>query len=134
VDGSISIEGKTITRRERWTYEFLENGKLHVTDKREGESYDGEYEQVGTSVTMITGDRIRMGSYDGEDLEFIRGGSPEYPGFYKEEIKRITLLGDGEELNWKRTKLGLEVEMPEERPCDHAYVIKIERHHHPKLD
>ena len=56
-----------------------------------------------------------------------------YPGFYKEEIKRISLLGDGQELKWSLTRSGLVVEMPEEKPCDHAYVIKIERYHHPKL-
>jgi alpha-L-fucosidase len=58
---------------------------------------------------------------------------PAYPGFYKEEIKRVSLLGNGDDLKWNLTRSGLIVEMPDEKPCDHAYVIKIERFHHPKL-
>jgi alpha-L-fucosidase len=73
-------------------------------------------------------------TYDGETLEFDEGQSPGYPGFYKEEIKRISLLGDGKDLKWWLTRKGLVVEMPDKKPCDYAYVIKIERHHHPQLD
>ena len=68
-----------------------------------------------------------------ENIIFDEESGPGYPGFYKEEIKRISLLGDGQDLKWSLTRIGLVVEMPENKPCDHAYVLKIERHHYPKL-
>lgn len=61
-------------------------------------------------------------------------GAPRYPGFYKEEIKRITMLGDGRELKWDLTRKGLVIETPDKKPCKHAFVFKIERYHHPKID
>jgi hypothetical protein len=131
---SMSLEGKQFTRRDRWTYEFMQDGKLRVTDKRDGDTYDGMYEQEGTSVTMVTGDRERMGTYDGKEFEFIRRQSPRYPGFYKEEIKRITMLGDDKELKWKRTNRGLVIETPAKQAGKYAYVFKIERFPHPKLN
>lgn len=69
---------------------------------------------------------------DGETLHSGSNG-PYYEGFYTEEIKEVTLLGHDKPLKWARTEKGLEVEMPDEKPCEHAFVIKIERHHHPKL-
>jgi len=68
-----------------------------------------------------------------ENIIFDEESGPGYPGFYKEEIKRISLLGDGKDLNWSLTPKGLVVEMPESKPCDHAYALKIERHHYPKI-
>jgi len=60
--------------------------------------------------------------------------TPRYPGFYKEEIKRISLLGGGDDLEWKLTRQGLVVEMPDEKQGEHAFVLRIERHHHPPID
>lgn len=47
---------------------------------------------------------------------------------YPDEIQSISMLGDGRELDWELIPAqGLSVQMPEERPCDHAYVLKIVR-------
>jgi len=62
---------------------------------------------------------------------------------YKDEIKEITMLGDGQPLEWKWVEGewtgrvwhegkeivggGLSIKTPAERPCDHAYVFKIVR-------
>ena len=53
----------------------------------------------------------------------------EYPGYYlyPDEVKSITMLGDGKELTWELTKQGLKIKTPEEKPCEHAYVFKIVR-------
>ena len=49
-----------------------------------------------------------------------------------EEVKKISLLGDGTELEWVMTKHGLAIKTPE-KTGDHAFVFKIERHHLPPL-
>ena len=46
---------------------------------------------------------------------------------YPEEIKSIRLLGVDRELEWRMTNAGLEIAMPDKRPCDYAYAFKIER-------
>jgi len=54
----------------------------------------------------------------------------EFPGYYiyPNEIKSITMLGDGQELQWKLIRgEGLKVQMPQKKPCEHAFVLKIVR-------
>ncbi|MHC4115200.1 MAG: alpha-L-fucosidase [Planctomycetota bacterium] len=141
VDAELSVEGKTFTveRRGRESkYEFKEDGKVTVTSqpRREGGEpriREAEYTQDGTQITIEIGDYEMQATYNGENFALARP-APRYEGFYKEEIKRISMLGDGKDLEWHRTEQGLVIKTPEKKPCDHAYVIKIERYHHPKID
>ena len=48
---------------------------------------------------------------------------------YEEEIESIRMLGVEGEMQWKCTKEGLLVQMHGEKPCEAAYVLKIERKH-----
>ena len=40
-------------------------------------------------------------------------------------ISSVSLLGSKNELQWSRNENGLSVRLPEEKPCKHAYAIKI---------
>ena len=46
---------------------------------------------------------------------------------YELEIRSIKLLGVDGELSWKKTDKDLRIKTPQEKPCQHAYVFKIER-------
>lgn len=46
-----------------------------------------------------------------------------YPG----EVKRVTMLGVEGELPFQWATDGLTVSAPKQKPCDYAYVLKIER-------
>lgn len=120
-------EGPTV-----YTYKFYEDGKFSVSGGDAGEGVDGEYSQVGDVVYLDIGEFDWQGHYDGKEFTIMEEESPRYPGFYQEEIKRITMLGDGKELDWVMTNRGLIIKTPEKKG-KHAYVFKIERHHHPKL-
>jgi len=137
VDESMSLAGKEFESGP-FTFEFKDEGNVDISaewDEDEVEEFEGKYNQVGTDVTILIEDERRKAKYDGEDFEIIRRSrSPQYAGFYKEEIKRITMLGDGKELDWKLTGEGLVIDTPQKKPCEHAYVIKIERYHYPKID
>jgi len=124
----------TIDDEELYTFIFKEEGKFFISGGDAGDGLEGDYEQIGERVYMEVMTEKLNAKFDGEELDFKDDGGPGYPGFYKEEIKRISLLGDGNDLEWRLTRGGLIVEMPEEKPCDHAYVLKIERYHHPKLN
>jgi alpha-L-fucosidase len=48
---------------------------------------------------------------------------------YDSEIKSVKMLGVDEVLPCKMTKEGLKIKTPTKKPCEHAYVFKIERKH-----
>ena len=53
-----------------------------------------------------------------------------WPGYYlyPDEIKTITMLGDGDELEWEVVRgEGLVIKTPKAKPCEHAFVFKITR-------
>jgi len=131
-----SLVGRTITEElggAIYNMVFMEDSKVVFSGGEAGDGLEGYFEQDGEEV-YIEIDKEKLDAiYDGERLLFEEEEGPVYPGFYKEEIKRVSLLGDGKDLLWSLTPGGLIVEMPDEKPCDHAYVIKIERYHHPKL-
>ncbi|MHC4534203.1 MAG: hypothetical protein ACYS6K_09635, partial [Planctomycetota bacterium] len=131
------IAGKTFTVEdddEEYTLVFKEDGKLTVSGGEAGEGTDGEYEQEGHEVFIeVAGFEVEA-IYDGEEFKIIEDEATEYPGFYRQEIKRISMLGDDRSLDWKMTRKGLIIETPGKKPCKHAYVFKIERYHHPKID
>ncbi|UCF14268.1 MAG: alpha-L-fucosidase [Phycisphaerales bacterium] len=132
-----SLAGKTFTTQDgeqEYTWVFKEDGKFVVSGGEAGEGTEGEYEQEGEEVFIEVAGFELEGVYDGETFEIVEDESPHYPGFYREEIKRITMLGDGRELNWELTRDGLIIETPDRKPCKHAFVFKIERYHHPKID
>ncbi|MCI8350061.1 MAG: alpha-L-fucosidase [Oscillospiraceae bacterium] len=48
-------------------------------------------------------------------------------GLYPGEVEKVSMLGSGELLDWKQTEKGLWVAPPKEKPCRHAFVLKIIR-------
>jgi alpha-L-fucosidase len=132
-----SIVGKTLSiqfEEETYTLEFREDHEGIVTGGEAGDGMEFYYEQENEEIWIESEFEEFDAIYDGETLVFREWeDSPNYPGFYKEEIKRISMLGDGKDLDWSLTRDGLVVDLPDERPCDHAYVLKIERYHHPQL-
>jgi len=53
----------------------------------------------------------------------IRSMKRLYPG----EIESVRMLGIDKELEWSVTKNGLEIDVPDEKPCEDAFVFKITR-------
>lgn len=43
----------------------------------------------------------------------------------KEPVTKVSMLGSKEKLNFKQTEKGLEITFPSVKPCDHAFVLKI---------
>ena len=42
------------------------------------------------------------------------------------EVESVEMLGSSETLVWNLSEKGLEVNLPKEKPCDYAYVLRIE--------
>jgi alpha-L-fucosidase len=131
-----SLVGKTLEiewEDEEITLVFKEDGKVTISGGEAGAGMDAYYEQEGTEVFIEVAGYDFEAIYDGETLTMGEDEAPNYPGFYKEEIKRITMLGDGRELDWKLTRRGLVIDTPDKKPCEYAFVFKIERYHHPRI-
>ncbi len=45
--------------------------------------------------------------------------------YLKEPIEKVSMLGTKEKLRWEQTSEGLVVYTPSKKPCDHAFVLKI---------
>jgi len=114
-------------------YHFVDDRNFTVVGGEAGEGVEGEYSQVGEKVYLAVGGFKWTGRFDGTEFNTEGEGGASYPGFYQEEIKRITLLGYDKPLKWIMTPEGLIVKMPKKPTNDYAHVIKIERHHHPIL-
>jgi alpha-L-fucosidase len=83
--------------------------------------------------------------YTGEDIRFTVKGDALYaialgwpgsgelrirsvvPYLYPGEIRSVELLGCDKPLQWRLDPEGLAVSLPEKRPCDYAYALKIRR-------
>jgi alpha-L-fucosidase len=83
----------------------------------------------------FTDEDIRFTTRDGE-LYAIALGWPESGilpikslslSAYNVEIKSVELIGFDGDLKWDRTDTALEINLPENKPCEHAFVFKINR-------
>ena len=85
-----------------------------------------------------------MDNFTGSDFRFTRKGDAIYaiamdwPGakatirsfasgspLVQGDVRSVELLGVKGKLTWRRTAQGLEIDLPAERPCDHAYAFKV---------
>lgn len=62
-----------------------------------------------------------------ETVIYSLAGHKGFNGLYRDEIKEISMLGDGKHLEWRLDKEALFIKTPEKKPCEHAFVFKIVR-------
>ena len=46
--------------------------------------------------------------------------------FSPEKITKVTLLGHSGTIDWKRDRAGLTITTPSTKPCDHAFVFRLD--------
>jgi alpha-L-fucosidase len=129
----LAINGEAIYGTRAWV--IYGEGPLEMD---EGDAYT---ESEGNSESQYTGEDIRFTVKDnilyaifldwpGENaiIKSLRELEEELSIHWDEqEINRITMLGAEGELDWQLTDDGLIIKTPEHKPCEHAYVLKIER-------
>ncbi len=96
--------------------------------------------QMTQSGMFSEGEKL---AYTGEDIRFTQKEGTLYavllgwPGetalvkslreLLPGEVRGVTMLGDARPLDWRQTEDGLRVALPKEKPCEHAWVLKVER-------
>lgn len=126
----LKLNGEAIYGTTPWT--IYGEGPAYI--KHPG--HHGQGKNQGKDIPKYTAKDIRFTQKDGvlyaivldwpeNELEIKSLGynGKLYPG----EIKNISLIGSSEKLNWKQNAQNTSVQFPKEKPCDFAYVLKIER-------
>lgn len=97
-----------------------------------------------TNVVSGSFSDTKREAFTGQDLRFTAKGNTLYAtvlawpgkevtvrslakstGLSEGEVTGVALLGHEGKVAWARTDAGLVVEMPERKPCEHAYTLKI---------
>ena len=100
----------------------------------EGPTEVAEGAFTDTKRKAFTGKDIRF-TKKGDALYAICLGWPEMEavieslgtgrGLWLKEIGEVRMLGVDKPLNWSRNAKSLTVEMPDKKPCDHAFTLKV---------
>lgn len=93
-------------------------GAFNERSRKELTAADVRYTQRGSRLYALS-----MG-WDGKEVVF-----PELASSganVSRAIKKVTLLGFKGQVKWTQTDSGLRVELPNEKPCEHAIVFRVE--------
>ncbi|WP_282134036.1 alpha-L-fucosidase [Seonamhaeicola maritimus] len=127
----LKINGEAIYNTIPWIY--FGEGPTEVTNP----GHHGQGKNKGELIPNYTSEDIRFTQY-GKNLYAICMEWPEekitirtlsskgklFPG----DIKSVSMIGSKEIITWKQTEAGMVVQFPKEKPCEFAYVLKVERH------
>ena len=125
----LKINGEAIYGTTPW--EIAGEGPTRLATKDRNFNEDNKLRYAGEDIRFtVKGNALYATAlaWPGKKM-LIRSLAPKFnwPGLYPSEILSVTMLGDGKNLKWEMTKEGLSIETPETKPCDCAYVVKIER-------
>jgi len=130
----LEINGEAIYNTRAWTK--YGEGPTNVEGADEDAMFnEKELGYTAEDIRFTVRDNILYATvldWPGEEIT-IKSLIPGKAGGYylfPEEIESITMLGDGEELDWYLDKKeGVKIQTPDEKPCENAYVFKIVRKH-----
>ena len=118
----LKINGEAIYGTRTWTIygegpQKIVEGHLSEDQNTEAGAADIRYTTKGDTLYAITLD------WPGKKAVFpaLKANSE----LYEKEIRSVTLLGHEGDLKFARTNQGLEVFLPDEKPCDYAFAFKI---------
>ncbi|WP_430934625.1 alpha-L-fucosidase [Saccharicrinis sp. 156] len=126
----LQLNGEAIYGTTPWT--IYGEGPAYIKNP----GHHGQGKNKGTEIPQYTSKDIRYTQKDGNIFAIVLDWPEEKLDFkalgyngklYPNEIKSISLIGSNTKLKWTQNAKSLSVQFPKEKPCDFAYVLKIER-------
>jgi len=126
----LNLNGEAIYSTTPWV--FYGEGPAYVKNT----GHHGQGKNKGRDIPTYTSEDIRFTQKDGVlyaivldwPTDAIEIKSLGYEGkLYPNEIKSISLIGSDASIKWEHKAQSLKVQFPDKKPCDFAYVLKIER-------
>ena len=136
--GNGSLDEDELKFLEEFT-KWMDTNSESIYETRPWRVYgEGETDSEGKFVN----NGRREHPFAGSDIRFVRKGDVLYATFLawpgqraivrslarsatNGQLAKVSLLGYPGNLKWEQTKDGLEIAMPAEKPCEHAFVLKI---------
>jgi alpha-L-fucosidase len=121
--GWLKINGESIYGTKFW--KIYGEGPTGVSTGHVSESKDQPF--TSEDIRFTTKDGVVYATLldwpqDGiATIKSLATGSAHWPG----KINSIEMLGSNEAITWERTDKGLKVTLPQEKPCDFAYVLQL---------
>lgn len=119
----LDVNGEAIFDTHHW--ETFGEGDTVVGEGQMKEKEDVPFTAQDIRFTRKNGSLYAMllGWPEGDALIRSLGVGSSVPA---ERIERIRMLGSGKELEWTQSEDGLSVRPPSEKPCGHAYTMRVE--------
>ncbi|MEF8787885.1 MAG: alpha-L-fucosidase, partial [Planctomycetota bacterium] len=102
----MEVNGEAIYGTRPWET-FNEGEDIRFTRSKDGET-------IYVICLSWPGDRL--------EVQSLASGSELCP----RDIEKVSMLGTDGELEWSRTGKALQVDMPKERPCEHAFAVRVD--------
>ncbi|NME66761.1 alpha-L-fucosidase [Flammeovirga aprica] len=119
----LSMNGEAIYDTRPWVIygegpQEIKEGHLSEHKNKEAVAEDIRFTTNGNNLYAIALDWPKDGKLNIKSL----GTDKTY---LKNKIKSLQLLGSNKELKWSLKGDGLAIELPKDKPCDHAFVFKM---------
>ncbi len=119
----LAINGEAIYNTRPW--KIYGEGPQQITEGHLSE--DKNADAVAEDIRFTTnGNMLYAIALDWPTDKMIIKSFATKEGILTQNITRVSLLGSTSELDWKITESGLEVTLPEEKPCSYAFALKLE--------
>jgi alpha-L-fucosidase len=118
----LAVNGEAIYGTRPWI--VCGEGPTEITEGHFTDTSRGAFKPQDIRFTIKENALYALLLADPGNLARITSLTPN--GFPAEKIKRISLLGMDDQLNWSQDENGLAVYLPENKPGDHAWVLKME--------
>ena len=125
----LKINGEAIYGTQPWKTYGIGPTRL---EQGGGFNEDPNRRYTGKDIRFTTRDRTLYAiclDWPGEQMTIphLIDGDHHMPLIRSRGITSVTLVGDGQELDWQTTEEGLVIRTPENKPCEYAFVFKIVR-------
>ncbi|PWJ37943.1 alpha-L-fucosidase [Sediminitomix flava] len=120
----LKVNGKAIYGSRPW--KIFGEGPTQVATGHHTEGKNQELTSEDFRFTTNEGRLYAIAMDWAEDGKMIIPAVSTKSNYISAAVQNVKLLGSNSNLDWRQTEKGLELQLPSEKPCEHAFVFEIE--------